>query len=408
MSRELTDLEANNFGLANLSGEKWKSLKSTISPAFSLRSMKDMSSTISSICLKLVEKNKKLIKEENVQVLNVDDMLNPFAMDCIGQVAFGIDTNSLNNPENDFMKNGANLFDNWRFLMMMFFPTLAQIFNVGMLSPGKIKFFMGLSHQLLRDRQSKSKDSNSRDVLAMMIKLSQSAEESIDTEGNDFGLKNVKKSKLTNEVIARTMLQFFIDGYETVATALVLCLYQLACNQDALEKAIAEVDEVAETLENDNIGGDAANNDLKYLDLVFQETMRIAGLFFTGRLCTKPWTIPGTDITIPKDYRVLIPIGGLQYDEKHFPEPQKFIPERFSPERKSEIKSGTYLPFGMGPRQCMGMKLAKLEAKIVMFHVLRNFYIEPCEKTKIPLVYDKNRPLRIDGGCYLKFTLRNN
>lgn len=73
------------------------------------------------------------------------------------------------------------------------------------------------------------------------------------------------------------------------------------------------------------------------------------------RTCTEDYLIPDTNLIIKKGTTIVIPIYGLQRDKEHFPEPDMFIPERFSEENVSSIKSYTYLPFGCGPRNCLGI-----------------------------------------------------
>jgi cytochrome P450 len=68
----------------------------------------------------------------------------------------------------------------------------------------------------------------------------------------------------------------------------------------------------------------------------------------------KDYKVPGMEFVIKKGQSVLIPILGLHRDEKYWPEPDKFIPERFSPENKGSINQYAYLPFGQGPRNCIG------------------------------------------------------
>lgn len=53
---------------------------------------------------------------------------------------------------------------------------------------------------------------------------------------------------------------------------------------------------------------------------------------------------------------IAFPIHAIHMDEKYFPEPEKFDPERFSDDNKHDIKPGTYLPFGIGPRNCIGKR----------------------------------------------------
>jgi len=63
----------------------------------------------------------------------------------------------------------------------------------------------------------------------------------------------------------------------------------------------------------------------------------------------------------------------LQNDPEYFSDPDRFDPDRFAQANKANIKGGTYLPFGLGPRQCLGMRIAKHEAKILIFQILRNY-----------------------------------
>lgn len=72
------------------------------------------------------------------------------------------------------------------------------------------------------------------------------------------------------------------------------------------------------------------------------------------RKCAEDYTIPDTTITIDKGTPVMIPIMGLHYNEELFPEPNKFDPDRFNEENMGKIKPYTYLPFGDGPRNCLG------------------------------------------------------
>lgn len=73
-----------------------------------------------------------------------------------------------------------------------------------------------------------------------------------------------------------------------------------------------------------------------------------------SRKCTKDYRVEGTDVVIPKETRLLISVLGLHHDPEYFPSPEKFDPERFSAENRAKINPYTYLPFGEGPRICIG------------------------------------------------------
>lgn len=72
------------------------------------------------------------------------------------------------------------------------------------------------------------------------------------------------------------------------------------------------------------------------------------------RICTEQYKIPDTNVVIDKDTIVQIPILGIHYDPEYYPDPDKFDPERFSLENKSQRHQYTWLPFGEGPRICIG------------------------------------------------------
>ncbi|KAG5895436.1 hypothetical protein JTB14_037595 [Gonioctena quinquepunctata] len=98
----------------------------------------------------------------------------------------------------------------------------------------------------------------------------------------------------------------------------------------------------------------------------------------------------------------MIPILGFHRDPKYFPDPELFDPERFSDENKGNIDPNVYIPFGLGPRNCIGSRFALLETKILFFHVLSHFELVPVEKTSIPLrICRKSFNPIAEGGFWL-------
>ena len=404
--RQINDMDVNNFGLTNLTGESWKSLKSAISPAFSIKSMKGMVNTIEKNSDRLIQYLNESFKSGklNQNQLEIDSMIQCFTMDVITQVAFGIDVDAINNPNNEFMKFSDDIFSVNRFMLANIFPSLCKLLNIGIMKQEVTDFFCNISLQVLKERKLKgAANQKHNDVLDMMIRI-QNDTLKTEEDANEYGLKDAKKCDLNDVMISKTMMQFFVDGYDSVSGALVLSLYFLACNPDVQNKAREEVDEIAAKC-NGKLDGDSVN-EMKYLECIFSETMRFSNFPNASRTCTIKWTIPGTDVVIPKDMRVYLPVYARHMDPNNFPDPEAFIPERFSQDRKGEIKAGTYLPFGIGPRQCMGIKLARMEAKILMYTILRNFILEPCSKTQTPLKYDSAAFLKLDGGAWLKFVPR--
>jgi len=87
----------------------------------------------------------------------------------------------------------------------------------------------------------------------------------------------------------------------------------------------------------------------------FSETLRkYPPIPMLIRKCSKPYKIPGTDTVLEKGTSVTIPVAALHHDPKYYPEPERFDPERFSEEEKQKRHHYVYLPFGEGPRICIG------------------------------------------------------
>jgi cytochrome P450 family 6 len=88
---------------------------------------------------------------------------------------------------------------------------------------------------------------------------------------------------------------------------------------------------------------------------IILETLRKYPLTtFLNRNTAKKYTFEETGFTLDEDVSILIPVAGLHFDPEYFPDPEKYDPERFSEENKNKIPPYTFLPFGDGPRNCIG------------------------------------------------------
>lgn len=106
---------------------------------------------------------------------------------------------------------------------------------------------------------------------------------------------------------------------------------------------------------------------------------------------------------------LLIPIYALQMDPKYYPEPETFLPERFDPEHETFSAQRPYYPFGDGPRNCIGMRFGKMQSKVALVCMLREFWFEVAGNTEQPLVMSaQSFLLSPKGGIQLRVTRRVN
>ena len=203
-----------------------------------------------------------------------------------------------------------------------------------------------------------------------------------DTDGNKWSDKGLTE----NEILSQSVL-FFFAGYETTSLTLHYMAYALALYPEEQDKLIEEVDRVT--------GGDSVIThemigNLTYMEQAINETIRVYNISIrTNRVAKESITVAG--ITIPKGTRIDFPMEAIHKDPEVYPEPEEFRPSRFSPEEKAARHQYSFIPFGMGPRNCIGMRLALLEVKLAMAKILQKFRFIKSDKTEVPLKFKFGR-----------------
>lgn len=101
----------------------------------------------------------------------------------------------------------------------------------------------------------------------------------------------------------------------------------------------------------------------------------------------------------------MIPIFGIHYDPEIYPEPEIFNPDRFSPDEVAKRHNFSFLPFGEGPRICIGARFAVVEAKLALAKILMNYELElDYSKTPVPMTYEPKRLiLTAASGVFVNF-----
>nr|CAD7449561.1 unnamed protein product [Timema bartmani] len=129
------------------------------------------------------------------------------------------------------------------------------------------------------------------------------------------------------------------------------------------------------------------------------------------RVCTKPCQLKspsGLSCNVEVGTSVIIPLLALHHDPKHYPDPETFDPERFNEENIAKRHRFTYLPFGEGPRICIGIKFALAQIKVALVTIILHYKVSVNKKTMLPLTMDKRSLLTYPtGGLWLDFTKRN-
>lgn len=212
--------------------------------------------------------------------------------------------------------------------------------------------------------------------------------------------------QMTIDDITAQAFIFFLAGFDTSSTLMCYVVYELALNPDVQEELRKEVERYIEE-GNGELSYEALSK-MEYMEMVTSETLRkYPPLSFIDRLCAQTFALPpaeagGQGVTIHPDNLIWFPVHALHHDPKYFPDPERFDPERFSEKNKDNIVPYTYLPFGVGPRKCIGNRFALMETKILIAYLVHKFRLKPTGKTKVPIEFSKkNFSLIPDDGLWV-------
>lgn len=251
-------------------------------------------------------------------------------------------------------------------------------------------FFLKLVIDTVAYREKNKIERN--DFLSMLIQLKNNGK--LDGDEKEIG-------KISFTDLAAQCFVFFLAGFETSSTALSYALYELSLNQELQDKTRVEIEKVLDK-HNGEITYEAIMN-MEYCGQVISESMR---KYTPGnvllRICTKDYQVPGTNYVIEKGKNLMLPMHAIHNDPEYFPEPDRFDPDRFTPEEIQNRNPFTFLPFGEGPRNCMGLRFGVLQTRLGLVSVLRNFRVTLNKKTIHPISLDpKDVTMMPLGGIWL-------
>lgn len=413
-SNQKSDPLSNNLFL--LRGAPWKYLRFKLTPTFTTFRMKQMLPLISTCASQLTEYLKNVAALD--KPIEVKQTAAKYATDVISTCAFGIESNCLVNPKAEFIEFSSKIFHfssfrSFEFMSLFMLPQVVKLMNVKFFQKETTDFLrqVFMDTMIQRERKKIVRD----DFMDLLIQLKNKGKVEDEKTGEEFekiqDMNGISDQKVDfefegNNLVAQAAI-FFTAGFESNSSSTSFTLYELAMQpqlQDRLRKEICTV--------LDKVNGEISYEAIKsmtYLHMVLSETLRkYPPLPFLDRIATKDYTIPGTNIVIEKGTPLYIPLLGIQMDEEVFPDPDKYDPERFNEDKKT-WNSGYYMPFGEGPRYCIGRRFGMLAAKMGILTVISNFEVSPCAETPKPLILNpKALLLASQGGIPLKFTKINN
>ncbi|XP_025831660.1 probable cytochrome P450 6a14 [Agrilus planipennis] len=394
-----------NAHLFSLTGAKWKALRTKLTPLFTTGRLKIMFQTLVDCTNNFPYVLDEAIKRN--EPLDIKDTFARYTTDVIGSVAFGIDCNCLKNSniDSEFRTYGKKVFENgFRDVFIQTInvasPKLMKFLGLKVTKSDVERFFMGIVKETIDYRDKNNYQRNDFMQLLMDLRYKEiKVDSAVDKDNSEVAYY---QNGLTLEEIAAQAFVFFTAGFETSSTTLNFLMYELVQNLNIQEKLREEIKTVLKAH-----GGKItyeAIQEMSYLDKCINETLRkYPPLPIIPRVCTKDYKVPGTNLTIEKGTGLLIPVYAIHHDPEYYPYPDKFDPERFSEEVKQKRPHLTFIPFGEGPRICIGLRMGLLQAKVGVAALLKDYRFTLNSRTNVPLEF-KGRQivLTVKGGVWIE------
>ncbi|XP_069937066.1 cytochrome P450 9e2-like isoform X2 [Cherax quadricarinatus] len=413
-----------NEMLSNKTGDEWKTLRDILTPTFTSGKMRSM---FPIICSKADDLVYFSLKEAAIKpFIDMNANFGRFTMDTIASCAFGIECNSFEKEESEFAKRAGDFFEFSLLKVLIFtlfnmYPRVCSALGIKMeLSP--VKFFRSVVEETIAARKSGQRRGDYLDLLLdaraghedISAPYSLTSTHSQDATARDSPtvehhtvIKETPSSTdkvsltqlLTDKSIVAQCVLFLIAGYDTTASALAFSSFLLAkypIHQLHLREEVQQMIEEHGDITYQGI------LEAKFLDACIMETLRLypPGTF-GERLCTKTYKLPGTEVTLHPGDLVTIPFWSLHHDPRYWQHPDEFQPDRFLPENKAKITGFTHMPFGIGPRNCIAMRFALMEAKVALAKLVIASELRLARGHEELKLTSSPFPLKADGGVNL-------
>ncbi|CRK87607.1 CLUMA_CG001403, isoform A [Clunio marinus] len=344
-------------GLLISSGKKWFQRRKIITPAFHFQILERFVETMDEQGKVLIE----VLNKFNGEDINIYPFINLYALDVICESAMGCKINAQQKKDCEYVTAVKEVFD-----PVFKIPFLYQLTNLYKKEKKSLKILHSFTDGVIKARREELLNKNENE-----------------NSGEGFGIKRkmalldlllqsaVDGKPLTNADIREEVDTFMFEGHDTTTSGISFCLYNIAKYPEVQKRILEEIN--SEAIDDDEVLSLQILNRLQYLELVIKESLRLyPSVPYFSRKLTEDHTVGAH--TFPKGCSVTISPYLMGRDEKLFPDPLKFSPERFSVETTVEkVNPFAYIPFSAGPRNCIGQKFAMYELKSSICKVVKNF-----------------------------------
>ncbi len=347
-------------GLLTAEGEEWRLQRRTLAPIFSARHVDGFAGAMNAAGARLA---RRLARRDGAEI-DVVEAMTRVTLDVLERTIFSTglprDPDALGRAITRLLESIGPIDPLDVFGMPGFVPRIGRL-----RARPALRFFAEVVDELIARRKSLMETGGAPQDLLTLLLAAQDPETG---------------KGLTDLEVKANIVTFIAAGHETTANALTWALYCLSQDEDVRERLEREVDAVASP------DGSFDSERLVVTRAVMEETMRLfPPVPFLSRQALRDDRIGR--VKIPRNSTVIVAPWVLHRHRRLWDEPASFVPDRFLPGNREKIVRFSYLPFGAGPRVCIGQSFSLKEATLVLAHVARavRFSLLPDHPPVIPL-----------------------
>ncbi|VDK49913.1 unnamed protein product [Anisakis simplex] len=360
-------------------GLRWKRLRALSNPTFSIKgTVEDSVKVMLGYMLEHVDKQKSF---------NIHTYYQELTMDVIARISMGFKESQQ--FHNEYLEAVKEMFSRESdnpvvFLIRLLPPPLKSLVRKIIQLTGRLGSmpFFRLQDQIEKAvnerRELRNLNGSDHHEAADFIDLFLDVESDVELTTGAFDRSNIKvEKKLSADEVVMQCFVFLLAGFDTTANSLAYASFCIAKNQEVRKRIQQEIDEVCvdEEISYEQI------QKMRYLDMVVKEALRLYPLaaVASSRTCMEATTIG--DIEIDKGVGVVADVFSVHYSKEVWgKDAEEFRPERWENLQRHPL---AWLPFGAGPRICIGKRLADMEEKLALIHILRQYDIVAAPDTEV-------------------------
>ncbi|XP_074596321.1 cytochrome P450 4c21-like [Brevipalpus obovatus] len=371
--------------LISLAGQEWKTRRRLVAPSFDNSILK--TKFVPTIVDRTIDLCQRL---EGIDGQPIRDIIGEHVLSIVLETTLGLVDVDLKKIEmihrktRDWVISLGKIPSKPQLLIDLLFQMIAEFFN----HPSDSKIINDYVKEIIEQRSAErySSNNNSDTIVSngktRLAFLDHMIHHLIESGDN-------KSAKLSAQDLVDETMSVIINGFDTVTSTITYVLYNLAKDPVIQEKFYQERRREMHLLLCQSNDSEIEIGKLDCYPLLTQcikESLRLQ-CTTSGTSRTSKDSIEIGGYVIPKNAFITVRIHTIHHDDNVFPVPEKFDPSRFSTENMAKIPPGAFVPFGDGPRRCLGERLALLEMHIILGRILSKFQVNLIDNEKTMVKY---------------------